>query len=612
MLLHPSLLVTLAFSVISTTNGSPTTENTTTPIDCPTWYRPSEEDPSDCVCGSTLDGKVRCQQSERVSLVVGNCMTYTDSEVLTGLCPYAVHNGSLLDNLYTTLPERVSELDDFMCGGLNRTGLLCSKCVDRLSLAAMSYQRECVECSNEKAGIVLFLFLVFVPATLFFLLIMVCGVDISSGPMNAALTLLQVNLAQVNQNPADYIFKSSNPLSYYFVVFLVTFYGIWNLDFLRYVIPPFCISNSLTSLQAQGLEYVIAVYPLLLIALTYTGVEMYDGENSVAIKLWQPFKKIFSMKYFKGLNVKYSLIATFATFLQLVYTRLFFISKEILNYAELKNSAGDTVSVVLAMDASVTYSSTEHVPYIVLAVMMLLIFNLLPLILLLLYSTRCFQRFLGRFPRVNWHPLHAFMDIFHGCYKNGTSGTKDCRYFAALNLMVRIMMLAPIDNHSLSSLNLVIVPLLFTVLLATQKPYQKNILNLWGIFCYFLCTLNQLWVLCSTYDTHLPFELVYISHIILFSYFCFLIVGKTVKTISPGCYRACLGKVARCAGKIGCRQIDNTMMADLEANMRPPCEEDEEFPDRVNNHQDYRPLLAKSGSNSETTVCHNIASYGVI
>ena len=50
----------------------------------------------------------------------------------------------------------------------------------------------------------------------------------------------------------------------------------------------------------------------------------------------------------------------------------------------------------------------------------------------LLYLTKCFQLFLGCFPNVNWHPLQAFMDIFQGCYKNGTDGTRDYRYFVAL------------------------------------------------------------------------------------------------------------------------------------------------------------------------------------
>ena len=39
---------------------------------------------------------------------------------------------------------------------------------------------------------------------------------------------------------------------------------------------------------------------------------------------------------------------------------------------------------------------------------------------------------------VCWHVLHTFMDSFLGCYKDGTeSGTRDCRWFASLLLIVR-------------------------------------------------------------------------------------------------------------------------------------------------------------------------------
>ena len=41
-----------------------------------------------------------------------------------------------------------------------------------------------------------------------------------------------------------------------------------------------------------------------------------------------------------------------------------------------------------------------------------------------------------------WLALHAFADVFKGCYRNGTNGTKDCRYFAGLYLVLRVLMLA--------------------------------------------------------------------------------------------------------------------------------------------------------------------------
>ena len=32
-----------------------------------------------------------------------------------------------------------------------------------------------------------------------------------------------------------------------------------------------------------------------------------------------------------------------------------------------------------------------------------------------------------------------FMNIFQGCFKDGTEGTKDCRYFAAVYLIIRVV-----------------------------------------------------------------------------------------------------------------------------------------------------------------------------
>ena len=163
-------------------------------------------------------------------------MTYNeeDEQTLVGNCHYRsqMPTGSLLDNYYVTLPKNLSSLNQFMCGGINRTGILCSQCRDGLTLAALSYQGKCIECrdSDVRKGIVLFLVLAFVPTTVFFLLVMVCSIDIASGPTNAVLTIVQVLLAMVNQVPDSYMFKSSNPLSYYPIVSLLTVFGVWNLD----------------------------------------------------------------------------------------------------------------------------------------------------------------------------------------------------------------------------------------------------------------------------------------------------------------------------------------------------------------------------------------------
>ena len=121
-----------------------------------------------------------------------------------------------------------------------------------------------------------------------------------------------ISLDCINETPSYGIFKSvtSNP-----TLLLMTIYGIWNLDFFRYVIPPFCISPSLTSLQALALEYVIAIYPLVLILVAYICVKLYDDRNFFFGVVWMPFKK-FSGHLSKDYNIKNSLLITFGTFLQ--------------------------------------------------------------------------------------------------------------------------------------------------------------------------------------------------------------------------------------------------------------------------------------------------------
>lgn len=623
VLLLPVLWLSLSYARC---NGdlNITNQLNTTSEECPTWYSAAENGSGSCLCGHTLSNKVQCLVDQRVSLLVGNCMTYTDNQTLVGLCPYTPRDANPVSSLYTVLPRNLSELDDFMCGSSKRTGLLCNQCKDGLSLAVLSYEKACVECSKEMAyeGVLLFLVLAFVPTTLFFLLVLCCSIDISSGPMNAFLTIIQTNLIQINQNPTDLIFKSNNPLTYYPVLFLVTFYGIWLLDFFRYIIPPFCISDSLTLLQAGALEYVIAVYPLLLIAVTYTCIELYDNENKVMRMLWIPFKRIPKYRWFKDWNIKYSLISSFATFLELAYARIFFISKGLLYYAFVKNSTGDTVATVVQVDASVHFMSDAHIPYVIVAIFMSVVFLVLPLLLLLFYPTRWFQLLLGVFPSINWHPLRAVMDIFHGCYKNGTDGTKDCRYFAAFHFIFRILILFPIDDHSYSSIRLVVVPAMLGFLIAFFRPYRNDAYNVWDTFCFLLYSVDQLLLLCSTYDSHISLVLLYISHIILFIYFCLLIIAKGTKLLAPGLYGrikdrfgggvsiSLLYQCRRGGGK-GCGGSEAVVegRGDIEAQ----CGFDdmsEDLPDRLNNPQLYQPLLRHGGELSVNSIA--VGSYGIL
>ena len=64
-------------------------------------------------------------------------------------------------------------------------------------------------------------------------------------------------------------------------------YSIWNLDLFRSIHPPFCIHPHMSALQIVSLDYIIAVYPMIMVLLTYTMVYLHD-RFFVAIWLSRP------------------------------------------------------------------------------------------------------------------------------------------------------------------------------------------------------------------------------------------------------------------------------------------------------------------------------------
>ena len=131
---------------------------------------------------------------------------------------------------------------------------------------------------------------------------------------------------------------------------LVTFYGIWNLDFFRYLIPPFCVNNQLTTIHVMALEYVVAFYPLLLTITTYICVQLHARDCRLLVWLWRPFSRCLT----GHLELRFSLVHAFASFLLLSYTKILFVSFRLLDSTTLYAATGETVgSTMVFYDASI-------------------------------------------------------------------------------------------------------------------------------------------------------------------------------------------------------------------------------------------------------------------
>ena len=381
-----------------------------------------------------------------------------------------------------------------------------------------SYTLQCVPCLESLSGWVLYLFFAVFPTTIFFLIVIIFQIRVTSAPMNAFIFTCQVFSILANSHR---LFNVS-PFVQVIVILLSTIYGIWNLDFFRYVIPSFCVSRHLSPVQVLALEYIVAFYPLLLIVTTYIGVELYARDYRLIVWLWRPFSRCLAF-VLRGRDLNFSLVHAFASFLLLSFSKNFFVSFQLLAATKVFDSKGQRVGPTMVFyDASIGYFSVQHLPFALLAIFALCVFVVLPALVLLLYPTRAFQKSLGCC-RVRWLALHAFADTFNGYYKNGTEGTSDYRFFAGLYIFFRLLPLLLVLQIAMHIWMVVIVSCaIVSLLFALLCPYKDNWINIWDSVVSGLLSLSFFWLMYAEYIGRLPFEFVGASSTVPFIYIFFL------------------------------------------------------------------------------------------
>ena len=556
---------------------------------CPTWYLEIKHNGvSRCVCGATLEGNVKCDDATQETLILtGYCMSYNETinDTVIGRCPFTYHYPDA-QTFYVILPNDTDELNNFMCDGLNRTGLLCSQCQQGLGPAILSYKSECVECFDKRYGWLLYITATLIPTTILCFLVMIFGFHVISAEMNAFVYFCQmITCASTLSNSYIYVQYAGNSAIHYFVLALVTFFGFWNLDFFRYFIPSFCISSDMNMLHLLSLEYVVAIYPLVLTVVIYFCIEMHDRGVRVIVFLWRPFYLCFA-RFRRRWDPKGSVINTFATFLLLSYSKILTVSYSLLAVSDLHNNRGETVGPVLFFyDASIEYFSRQHLPFGVLAICILLVFVLIPMILLLLYPMRSFQRCLGYCTRIRWQFLHTFADVFQGFYKNGTNGTHDYRYFAGLYLLFRtVLLVAFISPSSYRWLILTPFPVVASLLFAYFRPYKKNFFNILDCLCFALLALTTFLIMYGMRIKAFPMQLLYVLVLIPPLYFISFILYKI-------CSRVALFHTV--CSRIGERLKIKTSQP---LHIHRGNSIDDELPDRIVNPHMYEPLLPATNS----------------
>ena len=403
---------------------------------CPTWLHPSRD--GKCVC-LPLPTNVVCENETQVGILDFYCLTSNgdgSNISVVGLCLASVNHGEKLLSriaLYHKVFGSLSEQEEQTCGYLNRQGRLCGKCKPNHSVSAYSYDIKCYPCTSSVwRSVVEYVCIAYLPLTIFLCVVILFRISVTSPALN-----VPVLCCQLLSSPAYSMLLlqwTRDTYALYYIKFLSTLYGIWNLDFFRSLIPPICLP--LNTMQIMALDYLVAVYPLLLLTCFYVLLRAHDRGCRLVVRLWRPFLWC-TARLRRQWNIRHSIIDAFATFFLLSYIKLLDVSHVLLTSTYVYNVTGSWLGYFLFYDATVEYMGPDHRPYAVLAILVVVVGVLFPLILLLLYPMQWFQKCLNRCG-LNSTGLQMFMQCFQGYYRDRTDGGRECRYFAAVYPAFRI------------------------------------------------------------------------------------------------------------------------------------------------------------------------------
>ena len=438
-----------------------------------------------------------------------------------------------------------------------RTGQLCGECEPDTSPPVYSYFPQCVNCTAGTNNWGKYLAISLLPLTGFFLGAVVLRLRVTSTHWNGVVFTFQILTSPILLRQLAMILYTQRYSNSFFEILAdiyITIFSIWNLDFFRMIYPSFCLHPHASTLQILALDYITAAYPLVLIVVTYTLVTLHYRDCRLIVCLWKPFQTGF-IHFRRQWSIQNSLVDAFATFLLLSYMKFVSTSCDLLTPTVLYHSNSTYDTTVLYYDGNVKYFGPKHLPYAVLAIVVVLVFILLPILLLCLYPCLCFQRILNRY-HLRSQALNTFMDTFQGSFKDGTNGTRDFRYFAAIYLIARVV-IQVVLVLTVCNIDVIISILVGMILLiSTFQPYKKIKFNkvdtvFIGMAIIFLVNSHLLHNIHSYFVLYaarsllylfFPFPVLYIAFFVVYAFWkrSKVPIDWIKSSVAPCCSKLCI------------------------------------------------------------------------
>ena len=426
-----------------------------------------------CQCANHYPLNILSCNGTASSLLDCYCATWDrDRNVtLTGACVYGCFE------VYVPLPQEIDKLNDKMCKRWNRTGALCGRCLPNHYPLAYSFNLTCILCPDVGWNWFRYMMAACVPLTLFYVMIFFFKINVTSSYLLAVVVYCQpLSVSTFSRLILSEIIYINLSFITAGKIFL-SLYGIWNLDFFRPYYSDICLGMG--PLPTLALDYAIAVYPLLLMVITYLLIVLYDRNYRVVTAMWRPLRVLFSY-YRRNWDVRTSVIDAYATFFLLSNVKFLSVSFDLLVPTRVYELHQDhyNYSLGLYYAADIEYFGSEHLPYGILAIIMCLFFVILPVTTLALYPFSFFQRFLNLFP-VRWCIfIHTFMDAFQGCYKDGMEpGTHDCRWFSSVYFFCRFLffILYAFIPNTVFFVIVAIIAFNLSLLIMAVQPFKSSV-----------------------------------------------------------------------------------------------------------------------------------------
>ena len=425
---------------------SPSQTNTLTVTvniqNCPPGFQLSKNEPI-CICAERLQQFTNtCLVDNTTVLREHNAefwVGYDSSNESRGLilqpnCPF---DYCMSEEMYLAVDD-----SDKQCN-YNRSGLLCGRCSENLSLTLGS--SRCLQCSNSYLSLLAaFAF----AGIALVLLLLVLRLTVAAGTVNGLVFYANI----VGVNSSVFLQPQITTVPTGLIANVLSVFIAWlNLD----LGIETCFYNGMDAYVKTWMQFAFPLYVWALVGVMIVG-SYYSGRVA----------RMF------GRNP----IAVLATLFLLSYAKLLRTVTAALSYTSLEYPNNSQIAVWL-YDGNIRYLSGKHIPLFT-AAMACLIFLFLPYTMLLIFS-QCLQAKseLKIFSCINSRYVKPFLDAYHAPYTNKH------RYWTGLMFLLRfvLFLISAVNALGDTSVNLLAIASTCVAILTLSIIFSTRIYKTWSL-----------------------------------------------------------------------------------------------------------------------------------